>query len=57
MIKIAQFGAGFIGKVHGKNLASNHRADLQYIYDVKTEAAVESLKTNRPVKITCWQSE
>lgn len=39
MIKIAQFGAGLIGKVHAQNLASNPRADLKFIYDVKTEAA------------------
>src|SRR5688572_3868527 len=39
MIKFAQFGAGFIGKIHGANIAKHPRAELAYIYDVNTEAA------------------
>jgi len=39
MIKFAQFGAGFIGKIHGANIARHPKAELAYIYDVKTEAA------------------
>lgn len=33
MIKFAQFGAGFIGKIHGKNIARHPKAELAYIYD------------------------
>ena len=39
MIKFALFGAGFIGTIHGNNIAANPRAELQYVYDVNTEAA------------------
>ena len=39
MIKFAQFGAGFIGKIHGANIARHPKAELAYVYDVKTEAA------------------
>jgi len=39
MIKFAQFGAGFIGKIHGANIARHPKAELAYIYDVNTEAA------------------
>ena len=39
MIKFAQFGAGFIGKIHGANIANHPRAELAYIYDVNTAAA------------------
>jgi len=39
MIKFAQFGAGFIGKIHGANIARHPKAELTYVYDVKTEAA------------------
>ena len=39
MIKFAQFGAGFIGKIHGANIANHPRAELTYIYDVNTAAA------------------
>ena len=39
MIKFAQFGAGFIGKIHGANIAKHPRAELTYIYDVNTAAA------------------
>jgi myo-inositol 2-dehydrogenase/D-chiro-inositol 1-dehydrogenase len=56
MIKIAQFGAGLIGKVHGQNLASNPRADLQYIYDVNTEAA-EQLAARHGAKVAASPEE
>ncbi|HEX5940835.1 MAG TPA: inositol 2-dehydrogenase [Anaerolineales bacterium] len=39
MIKFAQFGAGFIGKIHGANIARHPKAELTYIYDVNTAAA------------------
>ena len=39
MIKFAQFGAGFIGKIHGANIAKHPQAELTYIYDVNTAAA------------------
>ena len=41
MIKFAQFGAGFIGKIHGANIAKHRRAELTYIYDVYPAAAEE----------------
>ena len=39
MTKFALFGAGFIGKIHGANIAANPRATLQYVYDVNQVAA------------------
>lgn len=39
MTKFALFGAGFIGTIHGNNIAAHPRAELQYVYDVNTEAA------------------
>ena len=39
MLRFALFGAGFIGQVHGANLATNPRTKLHYIYDVNAEAA------------------
>jgi len=39
MIKFALFGAGFIGKIHGANIAKHPQAELAYIYDVNTAAA------------------
>ena len=44
MIKFAQFGAGFIGKIHGANIAKHPKSGLAYIYDVNTLAA-EDLAT------------
>ena len=41
MLKFAQFGAGFIGKIHGANIAKHPRSELTYIYDVNTAAAEE----------------
>ncbi|MCB0212189.1 MAG: Gfo/Idh/MocA family oxidoreductase, partial [Anaerolineae bacterium] len=41
MIKFALFGAGFIGTAHGHNIANHPHADLRYIYDVNTEAAMQ----------------
>ena len=41
MIKFAQFGAGFIGKIHGANIAKHPRAELTYIYDIYPAAAEE----------------
>ena len=39
MIRFAQFGAGFIGKIHGANIAKHPGAELAYIYDVDAAAA------------------
>jgi myo-inositol 2-dehydrogenase/D-chiro-inositol 1-dehydrogenase len=39
MTKFALFGAGLIGKVHGRNIATHPRAELQYVYDINTAAA------------------
>jgi len=39
MIKFALFGAGFIGKIHGANIAKHPQAELAYIYDVNLTAA------------------
>ena len=39
MIRFALFGAGFIGQVHGANIAACPRTRLQYVYDVNVEAA------------------
>lgn len=41
MKKFALFGAGFIGKAHAQNIASNPRTTLEYVYDVNAEAARE----------------
>ena len=42
MMKFALFGAGFIGQVHGRNVAAHPHAELGYIYDVN-QAAAEKL--------------
>jgi myo-inositol 2-dehydrogenase / D-chiro-inositol 1-dehydrogenase len=39
MINFAIFGAGFIGKVHAKNLYHHPRVKLRYVYDVNQAAA------------------
>ena len=39
MVRVAQFGAGFMGKIHGANIANHPKAELAYIYDVNTAAA------------------
>jgi myo-inositol 2-dehydrogenase/D-chiro-inositol 1-dehydrogenase len=39
MIKFAQFGAGFIGKIHAANIAKHPKSELTYIYDVDLAAA------------------
>jgi len=39
MIRFALLGAGFIGQVHGANLAACPRTKLHYVYDVNSEAA------------------
>ncbi len=39
MVKFAIFGAGFIGKVHAKNIANHPKASLAYVYDVNPDAA------------------
>jgi len=42
MIKFALFGAGFIGTIHGNNIAANPRAKLEYVYDVSADAAKQA---------------
>ena len=39
MTRFALFGAGFIGTVHGGNIAAHPRAELRYVYDVDAAAA------------------
>lgn len=39
MIRFALFGAGFIGQVHGANIAAHPRAELRYVVDVNAGAA------------------
>lgn len=61
MTKFALFGAGFIGTAHGNNIAAHPRAELQYVYDVNTEAA-EQLAARHGAKIAAnpeeiWASE
>ncbi len=41
MTNFALFGAGLIGRVHGRNIAAHPRARLQYVYDVNTQAATQ----------------
>lgn len=50
MTKFALFGAGFIGRIHGANIAANPRAELTYVYDVYTEAA-EKLAAQHGAKV------
>ena len=61
MVKFAQFGAGFIGKVHGANIANHPKAELAYIYDVNISAA-EQLAAQLGVKVAAspeqiWASD
>src|SRR5687767_3118367 len=61
MIKFALFGAGFIGKIHGANIARHPQAELAYIYDVNMEAA-EQLAAQLGSKVAAspeeiWASE
>lgn len=39
MVRFALFGAGFIGQVHGANIAAHPRAELRYVCDVNEAAA------------------
>jgi myo-inositol 2-dehydrogenase / D-chiro-inositol 1-dehydrogenase len=41
MIRFALFGAGFIGTIHGGNIAAHPRAILRYVYDVNSSAATQ----------------
>ncbi|MBI1877760.1 MAG: inositol 2-dehydrogenase [Chloroflexi bacterium] len=56
MIKFALFGAGFIGTVHGGNIAAHPRAELQYIYDVNI-AAAEQLAARLGAKVASSPEE
>jgi myo-inositol 2-dehydrogenase/D-chiro-inositol 1-dehydrogenase len=61
MIKFALFGAGFIGKIHGANIASHPKSELTYIYDVNT-AAAEGLAAKLGAQVAAspeeiWASE
>jgi len=55
-IKFALFGAGFIGKIHGANIARHSQAELAYIYDVNTEAA-EQLAVQLGAKVAASPGE
>ena len=50
MTKFAQFGAGFIGKIHGANIAKHPQSELAYVYDVNM-AAAEDLATKLGAKV------
>jgi myo-inositol 2-dehydrogenase / D-chiro-inositol 1-dehydrogenase len=56
MIKFGQFGAGFIGKIHGANLANHPKAELTYIYDVNT-AAAEQLAAQAGARVAASPEE
>jgi myo-inositol 2-dehydrogenase / D-chiro-inositol 1-dehydrogenase len=56
MVKFAQFGAGFIGKIHGANIANHRRAELAYIYDVNAQAA-EQLAARLSAKVVSSPEE
>ena len=56
MIRFAQFGAGFIGKIHGANIARHPKSELAYIYDVNT-AAAEDLAANLGAKVASSPEE
>ncbi len=56
MTKFALFGAGFIGKVHANDIAAHPRAELQYVYDINTEAA-EQLASRLGAKIASSPEE
>ena len=56
MIKFAQFGAGFIGKIHGANIAKHPKSELKYVYDVDTAAAGE-LATKLGAKVASRPEE
>ena len=56
MIKFALFGAGLIGRVHGRNIAIHPRAELQYVYDINT-AAAEQLASRFGAKVASSPEE
>lgn len=56
MTRFALFGAGFIGKVHGNNIAAHPNASLQYVYDVHTPSA-EQLGTPLGAKVAASPEE
>ena len=56
MIKFGQFGAGFIGKIHGANIARHPEAELTYIYDVNM-AAAEQLAAQLGTKVAASPDE
>ena len=56
MTRFALFGAGFIGKVHGNNIAAHPNARLQYVYDVHPPSA-EQLGTPLGAKVAASPEE
>ena len=56
MLRFALFGAGFIGQVHGANIATNPRTRLQVVYDVNT-AAAEKLAGRFGAKVAASSDE
>src|SRR5260370_6606639 len=56
MTKFALLGDGFIGKVEANNVAAHPRAELQYVYEINTEAA-EQLASPLGAKIASSAEE
>ena len=56
MTKFALFGAGLIGRIHGSNIATHPRAELQYVYDINT-AAAEQLASRLGAKVASSPEE
>jgi len=56
MIRFALFGAGFIGKIHGANIAKHPQAELSSIYDVDA-AASEQLAAQLGSKVAASPEE
>jgi myo-inositol 2-dehydrogenase / D-chiro-inositol 1-dehydrogenase len=56
MIKFALIGAGNIGKAHARNMVANPRCQLEYIFDVNTQAA-EQLAANVGAKVASSPDE
>src|SRR5229473_8392176 len=54
--KFALFGAGLIGRIHGSNIATHPRAELQYVYDINTTAA-EQLASRLGAKVASSPEE
>ncbi len=56
MTKFALFGAGFIGTIHGDNIAAHPRATLHAVYDVN-RAAAEQLAAKHDAQVASSPEE